>query len=162
MNLLWQCDKRFTKFRCSRRLHNVSESSSWVLAAWYSAIAGAASLARVSGEAANARSHLGSSSSSAKIIEAILFEGNAYAFCLLADKVFNSLPRKWLIWCPEIPIECCGWESKCLIKVCQPSSGMSWTVEQEARTFKEGKPVTKPWTINWEITNNELKINKSL
>jgi hypothetical protein len=47
-------------------------------------------LARVSGERANARSHLGSSSSSAKIIEAILFEGNAYASCSLADKVFNA------------------------------------------------------------------------
>jgi len=35
-------------------------------------------------------------------------------------------------------------------------------VEQEARTFKEGKPVTKPGKINLEITNNELKINKSL
>ena len=35
-------------------------------------------MARVSGERANARSHLRSSSSSAKIIEAILSEGNAY------------------------------------------------------------------------------------
>lgn len=90
MNLLWECDKRFTEFGCSRRLHNVSGSSSWVLPAWYSPIGGAASLARVSGELANARSHLGSSSSSSKIIEAILFDGNAYASCSLADKVFNA------------------------------------------------------------------------